>query len=36
MPQLTSSFAAIWDDVFPPTPQEIWDANVAAVVRALT
>jgi hypothetical protein len=35
MPQLASSFAAIWDDILPPTPQEIWDANVAAVVRAL-
>jgi diadenosine tetraphosphate (Ap4A) HIT family hydrolase len=33
--QLTSSFAAIWDDVLPPTPQEVWDSNVAAVVRAL-
>jgi diadenosine tetraphosphate (Ap4A) HIT family hydrolase len=35
MPQLASSFAAVWDDVFPPTPQEVWDANVAAVVAAL-
>jgi hypothetical protein len=35
MPQLTSSFAAIWDDVLPPTPAAVWDANVAAVVRAL-
>jgi diadenosine tetraphosphate (Ap4A) HIT family hydrolase len=35
MPQLASSFAAIWDDVLPPTPQDVWDANVAAVVRAL-
>jgi hypothetical protein len=34
-PQLASSFAAIWDDVLPPTPQEIWDVNLAAVVRAL-
>jgi len=34
-PQLASSFAAIWDDILPPTPQELWDANVAAVVRAL-
>jgi len=35
MQQLTSSFAAIWDDVLPPTPQAVWDENVAAVVRAL-
>jgi diadenosine tetraphosphate (Ap4A) HIT family hydrolase len=35
MPQIASSFAAIWDDIFPPTPQDVWDANVAAVVRAL-
>jgi hypothetical protein len=35
MPQLASSFAAIWDDILPPTPQEIWDANLAAVVAAL-
>jgi diadenosine tetraphosphate (Ap4A) HIT family hydrolase len=33
--QLTSSFAAIWDDVLPPTPQEIWDGNVTAVLEAL-
>ena len=35
LPQLIDSFAAVWDDVLPPTPQEIWDANLAAVVRAL-
>jgi diadenosine tetraphosphate (Ap4A) HIT family hydrolase len=35
MPQLASSFAGIWDDILPPTPHEVWDANVAAVVRAL-
>jgi hypothetical protein len=35
MPQLASSFAGVWDDVLPPTPQDVWDANVAAVVRAL-
>ena len=34
-PQLASSFAAVWDDVLPPTPQAVWDANVAQVVRAL-
>jgi diadenosine tetraphosphate (Ap4A) HIT family hydrolase len=35
MPQLASSFAAVWDDILPPTPQDVWDANVAAVVAAL-
>jgi diadenosine tetraphosphate (Ap4A) HIT family hydrolase len=35
MPQLASSFAAIWDDILPPTPEDVWDENVAAVVAAL-
>jgi diadenosine tetraphosphate (Ap4A) HIT family hydrolase len=35
MLQFASSFAAIWDDILPPTPQDVWDANLAAVVRAL-
>jgi hypothetical protein len=33
--QLRSSFAAIWDDVLPPTPGEVWRTNVAAVLAAL-
>jgi diadenosine tetraphosphate (Ap4A) HIT family hydrolase len=33
--QLRSSFAEIWDEVLPPTPREIWEDNVARVVRAL-
>ncbi len=33
--QLASSFAAIWDDVLPPTPEDVWRANVAAVAAAL-
>ena len=33
--QLRSSFAEIWDDVLPATPQEVWDENLARVVRAL-
>ncbi|MFL5959524.1 MAG: HIT family protein [Gaiellaceae bacterium] len=33
--QLRSSFAAIWDDVLPPTPDEIWRANLDLVVAAL-
>jgi hypothetical protein len=35
MEQLRSSFAAIWDDVLPPTPQAVWDANAELVRRAL-
>ena len=33
--QLRSSFAAIWDDVLPPTPEGIWRANLDIVVAAL-
>jgi diadenosine tetraphosphate (Ap4A) HIT family hydrolase len=35
MQQLVGSFAAIWDDILPPTPRDIWDANLARVVAAL-
>jgi diadenosine tetraphosphate (Ap4A) HIT family hydrolase len=35
LPQLVGSFAAVWDDVLPPTPQDVWQANVEAVVAAL-
>jgi hypothetical protein len=35
MRQLASSFALVWDDVLPPTPQDIWDENLALVVRSL-
>jgi len=35
MEQLRSSFAAVWDDVLPPTPEGVWRANLAAVVAAL-
>jgi len=34
-PQLIGSFAAIWDDILPPTPEPIWRENLAAVARAL-
>jgi hypothetical protein len=34
-PQLIGSFAAIWDDVLPPTPEDVWRANLAAVARAM-
>jgi len=33
--QMASSMAEIWSDVLPPTPQAIWDDNVARVVAAL-
>jgi diadenosine tetraphosphate (Ap4A) HIT family hydrolase len=36
IPQLIGSFAAIWDDVLPPTPQDVWEANLALVARALS
>jgi diadenosine tetraphosphate (Ap4A) HIT family hydrolase len=33
--QLVGSFAAIWDDVLPPLPEDVWRANLATVARAL-
>ena len=33
--QLRGSFAAIWDDVLPPTPEDVWRANVDQVVAHL-
>jgi diadenosine tetraphosphate (Ap4A) HIT family hydrolase len=35
IPQLIGSFAAVWDEILPPVPEEIWRENVAAVVAAL-
>lgn len=35
IPQLLGTFAAIWDDILPPLPEEIWRENVAAVAAAL-
>ncbi|MEA2424870.1 MAG: hypothetical protein QOH13_1280 [Thermoleophilaceae bacterium] len=35
LPQLVGSFAAIWDDILPPTPEDVWADNLARVVRAL-
>lgn len=34
-PQLIGSFAAIWDDVLPPVPEDIWRESVAAIARVL-
>jgi hypothetical protein len=33
--QLVGSFAAIWDDVLPPTPEDVWNENIEIVRRAL-
>jgi diadenosine tetraphosphate (Ap4A) HIT family hydrolase len=35
MAQLVGTFAAIWDDVLPPLPEDVWRANQAAVAAAL-
>ena len=35
LPQVVGSFAAIWDDILPPTPEPLWRANLAAVAAAL-
>jgi hypothetical protein len=35
MPQLRTSFAAIWDDILPPVPDELWRDNLARVAHAL-
>lgn len=35
MTQLRSSFAAIWDDILPPVPEDVRRENNAAVGRAL-
>jgi hypothetical protein len=35
IPQLIGSFAAIWDDILPPVPEDIWRADIEAVVAAL-
>ena len=34
-PQLWGSFAAIWDDVLPPVPEDVWRANLEVVRREL-
>jgi diadenosine tetraphosphate (Ap4A) HIT family hydrolase len=35
LPQVRGTLAAIWDDVLPPTPEDVWRANVEHVRRAL-
>lgn len=36
LPQLKGSFAAIWDDVLPPLPEELWRDNLRTVAEALS
>jgi hypothetical protein len=36
LPQTIGSFAAIWDDILPPTPEPIWRENLAAVAAAMS
>jgi diadenosine tetraphosphate (Ap4A) HIT family hydrolase len=36
LPQLTTNLVAIWDDVLPPLPEELWRENLAAVKAALS
>jgi hypothetical protein len=35
IPQLLGSFAAIWDDMLPPLPDDVWQANTEILRRAL-
>jgi diadenosine tetraphosphate (Ap4A) HIT family hydrolase len=35
MRQLSDSFAAIWDDILPPVPEDVWRASVERVVAGL-
>lgn len=35
LPQLSGTLAAIWDDVLPPLPDEVWRENVDAFRAAL-
>jgi diadenosine tetraphosphate (Ap4A) HIT family hydrolase len=34
-PQLIGNFAAIWDDILPPVPEDVWRSNLDALVAAL-
>jgi hypothetical protein len=33
--QLIGSFAAIWDDILPVTPDDVWQANLEMVTSSL-
>jgi diadenosine tetraphosphate (Ap4A) HIT family hydrolase len=36
LPQLVGSFAAIWDDILEPLPEDVWRDNIAIVARELS
>jgi Ser/Thr protein kinase RdoA (MazF antagonist) len=36
LPQIIGSFCELWDEVLPPTPQDIWADNVARIAAAMT
>ena len=35
MRQLSDSFAAIWDDILPPVPDDVWRESLERVVAAM-
>ena len=35
LPQLIGSFAAIWDDIVPAAPEEVWRANLETIAAAM-
>jgi len=35
IPQLFGSFAAIWDDILPPVPEDVWRADLEKLAAAL-
>lgn len=35
LPQTVGSFAAIWDDILPPLPADLWRSNLATVASAM-
>jgi diadenosine tetraphosphate (Ap4A) HIT family hydrolase len=35
LPQTVGSFAAIWDDILPPTPEDVWRANLRTIAETL-
>jgi hypothetical protein len=35
IPQLIGSFAAIWDDILPPVPEDVWRADLEVVKQNL-
>jgi hypothetical protein len=35
VPQLIGSFAAVWDEILPPIPEDVWRADLDTLVAAL-